>query len=191
MKLGGQNAMRLIRRIVGALICSAVFIFSVQAQNKYVGTKMCGICHRTEKQGSQLVIWQKTKHAEAYKTLMTEKANETAKKKGIKKPAVEAPECLECHTFGKIVDAKLLEKSFDIKDGVQCETCHGPGSVYKSITTMKDKEKAIKAGLTAFKDDAAIEKFCRTCHNEKSPFYKEFNLKEMWAKIKHPIPAKG
>jgi cytochrome c5 len=53
---------------------------------------------------------------------------------------------------------------------------------------MKDKAKAIASGLTEFKDDATIEKHCRTCHNEKSPTKVEFNFKEMWGKIKHPVP---
>jgi cytochrome c5 len=53
---------------------------------------------------------------------------------------------------------------------------------------MKDKAKAIAAGLTDFKDKAAIEAVCKTCHNEKSPSYKAFKLDEMWPKIKHSIP---
>lgn len=146
------------------------------------------MCHKTEKQGNQLGVWQKSKHAEAYNTLTTAKANEIAKSKGITKPAVEAPECLECHTLGKTVDAKLCDKAFDIKDGVQCETCHGSGSAYKNITVMKDEAKAIAAGLKEYKNEAAIEKHCRTCHNEKSPQYKEFKFEEMWPKIKHSVP---
>jgi len=176
--------MKTSRIILAVFVCAVVFPFLTQAQNKYVGTKMCGMCHRTEKQGKQLDIWQKSKHAEAYKTLTTAKADEFAKARGLTKPAVESPECLECHVVK--ADAKLFDAKFDIKDGVQCELCHGAGSAYKNI--MKDKSKAIAAGLTDFKDEAAIEKFCKTCHNEKSPVHKEFKFKEMWGKIKHSIP---
>lgn len=77
------------------------------AQNKYVGTKMCKACHNTEKMGKQFDVWSKTKHAEAYKILASDKANEIAKAKGISKPAAEAPECLECHA--KPVDPKLAD----------------------------------------------------------------------------------
>ena len=80
---------------------------------------------------------------------------------------------------------QLLRIQSDTRQ-MQCELCHGAGSAFKSV--MKDKEKAIAAGLTDFKDNAAIEKVCKTCHNEKSPSYKPFKFKEMWAKIKHPIP---
>ncbi len=158
------------------------------AQNKYVGTKMCAPCHRTEKQGKQFDIWKDSKHAEAYKVLTTAKANEMAKAKGINKPAAEATECLQCHVVGYGEEAKLAEKTFDYKDGVQCETCHQAGSAYKSLTVMKDRAKAVAAGMREFKDEAAIEAYCRTCHNEKSPGYKEFKFKEMWNKIKHPVP---
>jgi len=173
------------------LLAAAVFgLTSVNllAQNKYVGTKMCAPCHRSEKQGKQFDIWKNSDHAKAYQTLTTAKANEIAKARGLAKPAAESTECLQCHVVGYGDDAKLAEKAFDFKDGVQCETCHQAGSAYKSITVMKDKAKAVAAGMREFKDEAAIETWCRTCHNEKSPSYKEFNFKERWAKIKHAVP---
>ncbi len=157
--------------------------------NKYVGVRLCAPCHKTEKTGNQFGVWQKSKHAEAYKALTTAKADEIAKSKGLKKSAAESPECLQCHATA--TDAALTEKTFDVKDGNQCETCHGPGSAYKSMSIMKDKEKAVAAGLVLYKDDAAIEAKCKTCHNEKSPTFKEFKFKEMWAKIKHSVPKKG
>jgi hypothetical protein len=158
-----------------------------KSSSKYVGVKTCSPCHRTDKQGMQFDIWKKSKHSEAYQVLLTEAATEVAKKNGLTAPAAESPECLSCHT---ITETKMVEKSFDVKDGVQCESCHGAGSAYKSITIMKDPVKAVAAGMREFKDDAAIEKFCITCHNEKSPTYKGFNFKEMWGKIKHPVPKK-
>lgn len=159
------------------------------AQSKYIGTKMCTMCHKTEKQGKQLDIWQKSAHANAYTTLTTAKANEIAKSKGLTKPAVEEADCLTCHAPQH--DAKNLEKSFVLKDGVQCETCHGAGSAYKTIPIMKDRAKSIAAGMTEFKDAAAIEAKCKTCHNEKSPTFKGFKFEEYWGKIKHPVPKAG
>jgi hypothetical protein len=162
------------------LIIFLALPLSLAAQNKYVGAKMCGMCHKGEKKGAQFETWQKSKHADAYKTLTGAKAAEIAKAKGLTKAANESPECLECHSI--TADPKL------IADGVQCENCHGAGSAYKAFPVMKDKAKAIAAGLSDFKDKAAIEKVCKTCHNEKSPSYKPFKLDEMWAKIKHSIP---
>lgn len=177
--------------LVGLVAVLVLLSTVAVAQNKYVGVRMCSMCHKTEKQGKQFGIWENSKHAKAYATLTSDAANKIAKEKGLKVPAVEAKECLECHTLGKSVDAKLFDKGFDIKQGVQCETCHGPGSAYKSITVMKNKEKAVAAGLHLYADDAAIEAMCKTCHNEKSPTFKKFDFKEMWGKIKHSIPAAG
>lgn len=151
----------------------------------YVGTKTCGLCHKSEKQGEQLGIWEKSPHANAYKTLLSEEANKIAEEKGFSTKAVETAECLKCHASGHDVDASLLGKKFTIEDGVQCETCHGPGSEYKSLKVMKDKELAVQNGLMLYENK---EELCTKCHNEESPTFKGFNLEEMWPKIKHDIP---
>jgi Cytochrome c554 and c-prime len=166
--------------------CSMLIALPLTAAHKYVGVTMCSMCHKTEKQGNQYGVWKASKHAEAYTVLESAKANEIAKSKGLTKPAAESPECLKCHTTAYGVDASLLMKSFNPKDGVQCETCHGPGSDYKSFTIMKDHDKAVAAGLIEVKNDP---KLCEGCHNSESPTFKGFNYKEQWEKIKHPVPV--
>ncbi|HLB00233.1 MAG TPA: cytochrome c family protein [Bacteroidota bacterium] len=172
------------------LLAGLIFGLSslVGAQNKYVGIMQCKMCHNTEKQGKHFDIWSKSKHAEAYKTLLTKAADSIAAKKGFKTKAVETPECLGCHTI--TADAKLLDKKFDVKDGVQCESCHGPGSEYKNMAVMKDPKKAEAAGLHMFADSAATAKLCVTCHNEKSPVVKKFDYAKMWPMIEHKTPKK-
>ena len=72
--------------------------------------------------------------------------------------------------------------------GVQCEACHGPGSEYKSMSIMKDREKAMANGLLI-----PDEKTCFKCHNENVP--EEFRSKEpfdfekMKAKGIHAMPS--
>jgi len=162
-------------------------IFFISAQDhSYVGTKTCGTCHKSEKQGSQLSIWQGSKHSQAYLTLQTEKADNIAKEKGFKSKAVETPECLKCHASGYNVDDSLKGDKFKVEDGVQCETCHGPGSDYKSKKVMENKEESIKNGLMIYDK---IEDFCIGCHNAESPTLVDFNFEESWAKIKHPVPG--
>lgn len=169
-----------MRRMNIVLTIIVLFSFVAGAQHKYVGVKMCKMCHQSEKQGKQFDVWQKSKHAGAFKTLSTPKAEEFAKAKGLKKSAAESPECLECHAI--TADPALTA------DGVQCESCHGAGTDYKNMAVMKDKTKALAAGLTDFKDKPSMEKICKQCHNAKSPTAKEFKFDEMWEKIKHPIP---
>lgn len=180
-----------MRQIIFSTIVLTFFVFgSIFAQNKYVGVKTCTPCHKGEKKGAMAEKLEKSKHAQAYKVLESEAAQKIAKEKGLKKTANESLECLECHVTAAKVDAKLLDKGYNKADGVTCEACHGAGSAYKTMAIMKDKKKAIEAGITDFKDEKAIEAFCVTCHNEKSPTFKEFKFKEAWAQIAHPLPKK-
>lgn len=173
-------------KILVTLISLPVFFISAQTEHGYVGTSTCGMCHKSEKQGSQLTIWQNSKHSQAYNALKTDQANEIAKTKGFQTKAVETPECLKCHASGYNVDAKMLADKFKIEDGVQCETCHGPGADYKSKKIMENKTEAVANGLMLYDK---IEDFCIGCHNAESPTYVEFNFETMWAKIKHPVPT--
>jgi excinuclease UvrABC ATPase subunit len=173
---------------------AGVFLFSfttaptgISGDFKYIGvTKCVGACHKTESQGSQLDIWKASKHANAWKVLETEEANKIAKEKGFSAPAIDVPECVKCHVLGKELDPALLTETFDKTEGVQCETCHGPGSEYKSMSIMKDKQKAIENGLI-IPDNK--EEFCTGCHNDKSPTFKGFEFEKYWEQIKHYKPS--
>ncbi|HPS65543.1 MAG TPA: cytochrome c family protein [Ignavibacteria bacterium] len=175
---------------------SLVFLFAFspdkgsknQQDYKYVGVDGCTkACHKTESAGKQLDIWKASKHANAYKSLTTPEADKIAKDKGFSTPAAETPQCVKCHVLGKDIDPSELTDGFKKEDGVQCETCHGPGSEYKAMSIMKDKDKAIANGLIIHTDKEA---FCKTCHNPESPTYKEFNYDTFWDQIKHYKPAK-
>lgn len=157
--------------------------------NKYVGVKACVMCHKSEKQGEQQKIWENSDHANSYKSLLTAEADELAKAAGLETKAVESEMCLKCHATAYNVDQALLDEKFKIEDGIQCESCHGAGSNYKKMKTMKDHAASVAAGMTDYKSDEDIEKQCKTCHNPESPTYKEFVFAEKWAKIAHPVPA--
>jgi excinuclease UvrABC ATPase subunit len=156
-----------------------------QSGNTYVGIEACGMCHKTEKQGSQLSIWQNSAHSKAFETLKTDSANQIAKEKGFLKPASETWECLKCHVTGYNLDATMLGKNFKVEYGVQCETCHGAGSAYKEMKVMKDKKLAIEKGLIV---PDKLEEFCVSCHNSESPTFVKLDINVAWDKIKHNIP---
>jgi len=156
------------------------------AENKFVGTKSCAMCHKAKDKGESFVIWQKSAHANAYKTLESEASKKIAKDKGLTKPPTEAPECLSCHVTGGGT-AKNVEATFSVKEGVTCEACHGAASSFKMLhSKAENKAKAIEAGLIT----GDKSKNCETCHNAKSPTFKGFKMAEMWAKIQHPLPKK-
>ncbi|MGD8414607.1 MAG: multiheme c-type cytochrome [Candidatus Latescibacterota bacterium] len=155
-------------------------------KSSYVGASKCKMCHKKAEDGEQYVIWEKSKHAQAYATLAGEKAMEIAKKKGIANPQ-EADECLKCHVTGYGTPAELLGSKYDKTEGVTCEACHGAGSEYYKKSTM--------VGLTTGEIEPASvglvlpdEKTCKTCHNEESPTFTGFKFDEMVKKIAHPIP---
>jgi hypothetical protein len=176
------------RILVGILICMLVLALSGLAQTKYSGVKLCGACHKAKDKGEAFTIWEKSPHAKAYETLKSKEADEIAKKKGLKKPAVESPECLKCHVTGGGA-ATNVEAGFKKEEGVTCEACHGAASGYKMIHNKpENKEKAKAAGLVL--NSKTDPKPCEKCHNSESPTAKAFKMDEMWAKIAHQLPKK-
>lgn len=190
--------------MISAILGSAtvVYIFAKEeeasqpAKEKYtyVGVKKCGMCHRSSKRGDQYGKWKKSKHAKAFLTLKTEEAKELAKKAGVEENPWKSPKCLKCHITGFKAKPERKEK-VKLKNGVQCEACHGPGSDYSKLSVMRDKKKAIKNGLKMpnEKDEESSNPkkwTCRKCHNPESPTYEEFDFKKFYKKIAHPLPKK-
>ena len=194
-----------MKRIISSLaIITAMVVFllpdftNAQPQEKpewdkysYIGVKKCGMCHKKDKDGNQLKVWEDSKHSKAFETLKSDEANKIAKELGHGDVAADAPACLKCHVPQfEVADARL-EKDFNKEDGVQCESCHGPGSEYKSMKIMKDHQAAVENGMRDFTNKEDIKAFCETCHNDESPTFKGFEFEKMWEKIQHPIPAEG
>jgi len=182
--------MRHLRILSGILLFTLIVAFTMQADNKYVGAKKCMACHKSEKLGGlAYTVWEKSKHATAYKTLMSAEAKKIAGEKGLKTAPHESPECLKCHVTGGGT-AKNIDVGFKKEEGVTCEACHNAASGYLTIHNKKteaDKAKAKAAGLVKLEKN---EKSCTTCHNSESPTFKGFKFEEMWAKIEHKLPAK-
>ena len=134
---------------------------------EYVGEAKCKACHRKIHE-----TWMKDKHARAMDSLSAEEKKN--------------PDCLICHTTGYGRPAMSTAKL----ENVQCEACHGPGSLYKSAKIMNKKkfqddpegqlEKAMAAGLVL-----PDEKVCIECHNKKSPTFKGFDFKEAVKEVDH------
>ncbi|MEN8155423.1 MAG: cytochrome c family protein [Bacteroidota bacterium] len=150
---------------------------------KYIGASKCKMCHMKPAKGEQYKVWLAGPHAGAMKTLASEASLKIAKEKGIADPTTD-PACIKCHsTVGHIEKSQMA--SIKITEGVSCESCHGPGSMYKGASVMKNRDMAMKKGLIL-----PTEEVCKTCHNEESPTYKPFNYEEKVALIAHPDPTK-
>jgi len=168
------------------LIVLMCFVFamvnvSIAQDYEYIGAAKCKMCHNKATTGTQYDIWAKSTHANALASLSSEKSLAYAKANGIADPTKEA-KCLKCHSTFHSVNSDLIATLTD-KEGVSCESCHGPGSVYKSMSIMKDQAQALKNGLVL-----PTKEVCITCHNEKNPFHKPFDFATYSKKIAHPNP---
>lgn len=149
-----------------ALMISTI---SMAQDFKYVGASKCKMCHNKPDKGEQYSKWAAGPHAHALDVLKGDEKND--------------PKCLKCHSTAASVDKSLLA-GIDVEEGVSCESCHGPGSVYKSAGIMRNVKMAQSKGLII--PDAET---CKKCHNSESPTFKGFNFEEYKAKIAHPDPT--
>jgi hypothetical protein len=161
----------------------------------YVGAKKCKSCHNKESRGGVYDKWTEMKHAKAFVTLKSDDAIAFGKERGIEKPW-ESADCLKCHetAFGEPKERK--HKKFKTSLGVQCESCHGPGSnhVKTRLKVAKDKAQAVPEGTIREVQKGEIflpdEMLCRNCHNEESPSFKKFDFGERLEKIRHLHPKR-
>lgn len=167
----------------------------------YEGTNSCKVCHNKTAEGAQFNQWSETRHAQAYKTLLGDRAKEVAQAKGLTVPPAEAAECLKCHVTSYDAAAKAVAAKIDKAMGVQCETCHGAGSVHvaeaKKFQLARDKSQ----GLPPLHVQPTKE-LCVTCHNADNPTWDPkrytlpdgatsgFDFEQALAKVAHPNPAK-
>ena len=145
---------------------------------KYVGASGCKACHMGEKNGKIWESYLETAHAKAFDKLPEASRTDAA--------------CLGCHTTGHGKAMAAGKTAADLQ-GVQCEACHGPGSDYKALTVMKDREQAVAKGPIV-----PTEKVCAGCHTAEIPkacwagaaAAPKFEYAAAAKKIEHHIPPK-
>ncbi|MFZ0211580.1 MAG: multiheme c-type cytochrome [Candidatus Acidiferrales bacterium] len=143
------------------------------ATMQYVGAGGCSApaCHGSVRPITQTRIWQneystwvtQDKHSRAYGMLSGPVAMRMAKILGL--PAANtAAKCLACHSL----DAPQSERAqtFDINDGVSCESCHGPASAWLGPHTTAGwtHEQSLKLGMYDTRDLVQRTQRCLECH---------------------------
>ena len=146
---------------------------------RYVGPVACAACHDQSTPRHEYSKWRYSKHAQAYAILGTEQARDIARQEGLRSDPQQTKQCLSCHVTGYGEPAGRFIETYDMAQGVQCESCHGPGSEYMAEAVMRDPVASHQAGLQ--KPDAAT---CRGCHTEGIHGH-TFDLDSMRAKIDH------
>ena len=184
---------------LGLMLAGSVALNGVAAERDaslYVGMKSCAMCHKKADSGDQFGKWQASPHSKAYELLGSPEAKAAGAKVGVAEPQ-KSGKCLKCHStaynFGE--EVKTDAEKVLAEDGVACESCHGPGKNYKGLATMKDRAKAVAAGMVY-----PATTSCQLCHNEQSPTWKAdkyttkdgkkvgFDPEQAFEKIKHPDP---
>lgn len=106
----------------------------------FVGDRACGKCH-----DKAAALWRTTVHAKAWKTLVV--GGKTGD-----------DECVSCHVTG-YGEVGGSSHGFTRKlEAVQCETCHGPGSLHVAEEGLEEPP-AVRLEST--------ESTCIRCHNLK------------------------
>lgn len=150
---------------------------------KYIGSLACAKCHNSPNEACSFGSWRMSPHARAYAVLSSKKGLDAAHGQGIQGDPQQSEQCLKCHTTGFGEPAGRLRPDFDPMDGIQCESCHGPGSEYATEEIMRDKNAARAAGL---KD--ITRETCLTCHAPDR--FKDEWLAAMTQKARTPIEIK-
>ena len=170
---------------------------SASIQHDFVGARKCKSCHGKELMGDQNATWRAGPHAQAFKTLSNAQSLAIAGELGLSGAPSDAPACLVCHLTAYGVPEEQIWKPLNSEEGVQCESCHGPGRDYRKKKIMADIDKARANGLW---DPGKDHEICLRCHNDASPTFdphrytlsdgstRAFDYDQAAERIDHPIP---
>ncbi|MGD2109623.1 MAG: multiheme c-type cytochrome, partial [Phycisphaerae bacterium] len=137
---------------------TAYFTGEVAVRPAYVGVDACIECH-LEVHAS----WTDTRHAGAFETLIADGEEENAA-------------CLPCHTVGYDGAGGFVDLATTPElAGVQCENCHGPGSLHAA--------DAEHVGIDVNLDSAMCGQCHRSCHGMCGDYYHPHY--EQWSTSKH------
>lgn len=150
------DAVRIVQALVGLVPVSE--LGEVPTNARFVGADVCRACHSTTHEQ-----WQTTRHKDAFKNLKEYEGGKNATN----------PVCLACHTVGFGQPGGFVdEQTTPGMGGVQCESCHGPGSLHVQGGGDKTKILAYPKVLAA--------QVCGRCHTgSHQPQYEE------WLQSKH------
>jgi hypothetical protein len=140
---------------------------------KYTGPGSCAstACHGAitpqninEVLQNEYSIWiLQDKHARAYNALTGAIGERMAGILGVGK-AEAAPKCLACHALNP--PAELRSRTFDMSEGVSCESCHGPASGWLGPHTERNwtHAQSVAAGMVDTRDIVKRTEKCLSCH---------------------------
>jgi len=159
---------------VAALSASAQESPPAAAVFQYTGPGSCSAspCHggiqprpETRVQQNEYSTWVvQDKHAKAFSNLSSPLSLRIARNLGLAQKPEASRECLTCHALD--VPAAARARTFDLTDGVSCESCHGPAASWLGPHTARDwtHQQSVRAGMYDTKDLAKRQEKCLSCH---------------------------
>ena len=126
-----------------------------RSSRQYVGIEVCDACHEEPRN-----VWNKTRHAHAYATLADQDKQFNL-------------DCVSCHVTGYEEKGGSTVTHVDLLKDVQCEVCHGPGSLHAK-DPKKHKPVVAKPGPDR----------CLACHHP--PHVEGFDAKAKMEEILGP-----
>ena len=177
-----KGPLRLLRRLALESLACGLFTPHILAQTrpvaaetvgKYTGPGSCAStsCHGSVLPRSENDVLQneystwivKDKHSKAYNALTGTVGERIASLLNLGK-AETAPRCLACHSLNPPPEQR--SRSFDVSEGVSCETCHGPASGWLGPHTERGftYEKSAALGMYDVRDVTKRTEKCLGCH---------------------------
>ncbi len=151
----------------------------------YVGSAACMDCHSGAERSRPAISWMRSRHGHAYWRLGSDWSLYLGKLRpqyaDLAQPIADE-RCLLCHVTGRQDDDALFVESFRNEEGIGCESCHGPGSLYTTPEIMADREAFLANGGVV-----PTEATCRSCHRRSE----QFDFAEMWPKVAHGSNPEG
>ena len=189
--------------LTSALVLCTVTVLAPRAQEPpaktdHVSHRTCRLCHNKTAHGLQWDIWRQSPHARAYRTLLSEASEKIVADLKLETPPEETALCLRCHVTAYDRTTSSVPAPLRVEDGVQCESCHGPGRdhVPDGRRHWMNQDRSVDTGAHI---QRPTERTCVQCHRRNSPTWDPkryslpngrttgFDFQQAFARIAHPL----
>lgn len=145
-------------------------LFDTPADATFVGAESCRDCH-----AGSYKQWESTKHAHGYDVLVSDPHDP-------KRNREFDAACVSCHTVGLEYISGYVDKQ-QTPDllGIQCESCHGPGSKHVDDPKNEVFLKAVRRTKQFF--ETSPDYGCVRCHDEDNDPH--FDFAKYWPQVDH------
>ena len=155
----------------------------------YVGQRVCLTCHVEPEGISYCRHGALDGHRQAFAALTHPRARHIAALLGVTDEPTGSRLCLTCHAAGADVGPRWWAPTFELQDGVQCESCHGPGSLHVAKQRKGAPAPSPERRPSLIRRGSQAD--CGTCHIDRAShrevLQRGFRVSEQDRKYKTPV----